>query len=427
MSTEWVAPVTDIDVLVVGSGPAGLALAASLGETGLRVVGVAPDPHASWPNTYGVWLDEIEPLGYAPYLAHIWRGTVANFGHGEIALGRTYGHFDNAALQKHFLERGERAGVRWRRGTATHVEHGAEGSSLHTIDGHRYPACLIVDTTGHAAKLVTRPPGTPAFQTAFGILGRFSAPPVAPGQMLLMDFQDDFLSPAERRTPTFLYAMDLGDGLYLVEETSLAHRPGLDMAVLENRLHRRLASYGVSVIETCELERVRFPMNLTLPDLTQRVVGFGGAASMVQPVSGYLLASVLRRAPELAQGIARVLGEGAPPEEVARAAWRALWPKKRVRERELYLFGLEALLALDSPHTQDFFTAFFKLPPTPLARLSLRHLERSRYRPRYDRHLPVRACECQSVPDARGAQPERCTSAPHLQVVRAARKRRLFV
>ena len=69
---------------------------------------------------------------------------------------------------------------------------------------------------------VARPAGNPAFQTAYGVLGRFSAPPVKPGQMLLMDFQDDFLTPAERTTPTFLYAMDLGDGLFFAEETSLS-------------------------------------------------------------------------------------------------------------------------------------------------------------------------------------------------------------
>ncbi len=350
-------------MLVVGAGPAGLAVAASLGETGLRVVGIAPDPRASWPNTYGVWFDEVEPIGYAPCLAHVWHDVVAHFGRGEIPLGRTYAHFDNAALQHHFLERCERAGVRWLRGTAARAEHTAAGSSLHTTDGHIYFARLIVDTTGHAAGLVTRPPGNPAFQTAFGVLGRFSAPPVAPGQMLLMDFQDDFLSPTERREPTFLYAMDLGNGLYLTEETSLAHRPGLTVATLQNRLQRRLAAYGLRVTETVDLERVRFPMNLTLPNLTQRVVGFGGAASMVQPASGYLLASVLRRAPELAKGIAGALGVGAPPGVVAGAAWRTLWPGERQRERELYLFGLEALLTFGSSQTQEHFNAFFKLPP----------------------------------------------------------------
>ena len=179
-----------------------------------------------------------------------------------------------------------------------------------------------------------------------------------------MDFQDDFLRLDERATPTFLYAMDMGDGRFFVEETSLAHRPGLTTKVLKGRLERRLAHMGIQITEILECEHCRFPMNLPLPDLTQRNMGFGGAASMVHPASGYLLASTLRRAPELAGAISNALGQpNASPERAAAAAWKALWPKERLRARELYLFGLEALLSLDSTQLQGFFSAFFKLSP----------------------------------------------------------------
>lgn len=359
------APVRrNADVLVVGAGPAGLALAAHLGEVGLNVLGVAPKPRAPWPNTYGVWHDEVAPLGYAAYLSHLWPDTSAHFGQDEVKLNRTYGRFDNAALQRHFWQRAEHGGVEWVEDVAARVEHGERGSRLHTQGGRTYTAPLVIDASGHTSKLVTRPPGALAFQTAFGILGRFSEPPVAPGQMLLMDFRDSFLTPEERRTPTFLYAMDLGEGLYLAEETSLAHRPGLRMDVLEDRLERRLASRGVGVLERVGLEHVRFPMNQPLPDLSGRVVGFGGAGSMVHPASGYMVASALRRAPELASVIAASLGApGASPQETAEAAWGALWPRARVRQRQLYLFGLESLMTLDSAQTQAFFSAFFKLSP----------------------------------------------------------------
>lgn len=352
-----------VDVVVVGSGPAGLAAAAALGEAGLRVVGVAPSPYAPLTNTYSVWLDEIVPLGYAPLLQNLWHDTVADFGRGEVALGRTYGRFDNGALQEHLLGRCERAGVCWLGGVAARVEHSARGSSLYTKEGHSYSARLVIDAGGHTSKLVERSAGNPAFQTAFGIFGTFSAPPIGPGQMLLMDYRDDFLTPAERRIPTFLFAMDLGDGRYLAEETSLAHRPGLSMAVLEDRLRRRLAGRGVTVTEALELERVRFPMNPPLPDLAQRTVGFGGAAGMVHPASGYMVAATLRRAPELAAAVAGALSASdTSPERTAEAAWGALWPRERRRARDLYLFGLESLLTLDSARTQEFFSAFFKLP-----------------------------------------------------------------
>ena len=71
-------------------------------------------------------------------------------------------------------------------------------------------------------------------------------------------------------------------------------------------------------------------MNPALPDLNQRVLGFGGAASMVHPSSGYLVGGLLRRAPDLAGAIAAGLGRAGgsaeaamDPAVVATQAWRA--------------------------------------------------------------------------------------------------------
>lgn len=47
------APGSTVDVVVVGCGPAGLALAAALGDRGLAVGLVGPD--SNFVNTYGVW------------------------------------------------------------------------------------------------------------------------------------------------------------------------------------------------------------------------------------------------------------------------------------------------------------------------------------------------------------------------------------
>ena len=44
------------DVLVVGGGPAALAMAAALGAERLKVVVLSPsDPSDPWANTYGIW------------------------------------------------------------------------------------------------------------------------------------------------------------------------------------------------------------------------------------------------------------------------------------------------------------------------------------------------------------------------------------
>jgi lycopene beta-cyclase len=119
----------------------------------------------------------------------------------------------------------------------------------------------------------------------------------------------------------------------------------------------------VTVQQVVHIERCLFPMNNPLPYLDQPMIGFGGAASMVHPPSGYMVGKALRRAPEVAQAIARALGAaGATPHSAARAGWQALWSPARLRRRQLYLFGLASLMRCDSATIQEFFALFFSLP-----------------------------------------------------------------
>jgi len=104
-------------------------------------------------------------------------------------------------------------------------------------------------------------------------------------------------------------------------------------------------------------------MNLPLPDLSQRVVGFGGAASMVHPASGYLVGALLRRAPGVAAAIAAALNDpNLNAEGVAAAGWSAVWPASLVRKHAIYQFGLEKLMRFSEAELRQFFTAFFALP-----------------------------------------------------------------
>ena len=355
------------DVLVIGSGPAGLFLANALEQRGLKVEGLSPtDPTQPWPNTYGIWADELEALGIEDFLWQRWQNTVVYMGKDSpIPLNRDYGLVDREKLQDQWLKQSAHHGIQWHTGKAAGVSHGSKRSEVTDDSGKTYSARLVVDTSGHNPALVKRVPLTKpvAYQVAYGIVGRFSAPPVAPKQMVLMDYRDDHLPAPERRLPpTFLYAMDLGHDIYFVEETSLAHVPGISMDTLERRLHQRLAHRGIEVVETHHVERCLFPMNEPLPDLTQSVVGFGGSASMVHPATGYMVGSLLRRGPDLARAIAQGLeGVNTSPEAVAQAAWQALWPEDRLRKHHLYAFGLQNLMAFNTRDLQQFFTTFFGL------------------------------------------------------------------
>lgn len=358
------------DVLVVGAGPAALAIAADLAGRGLSVAALAPgDPAAPWVNTFGIWCDEVDALGLGSLLSHRWQNTVSYFGAGSDAdqplqHGRAYGLFDKAALQHHWLERCERSGVVWHRGSAVSLEHSAAASTVTTREGATLQARLVVDASGHEPVLLRRGSDGPlAGQAAYGILGRFSAPPIEPGQFVFMDYRSDHLSEAERsEPPTFLYAMDLGEGLYFVEETSLALAPPLPFPLLRQRLERRLARRGVTVEEVLHEEFCLFPMNPPLPDPAQRVVGFGGAAAMVHPASGYLVGSLLRRAPQLGAAVEAGLAQGLEGDALARAAWAGLWPADLRWKHGFFRFGLEKLMRFDAPRLRQHFATFFALP-----------------------------------------------------------------
>lgn len=365
------------DALVIGAGPAALAIAAELGERGLAVAAVAPaDPAAPWANTYGIWAQEVDALGLGHLLSHRWETSVSHFGPGATSAGgraeeglihhgRAYGLFDKAALQGHWLDRCARSGVRWHLGRAEAIHHEPDGSTVTTSAGESWRARLVVDASGHEPVFVRRGNDGPvAGQAAYGLVGRFSAPPIPPGQFVFMDYRPDHLREEQRREPpTFLYAMDLGEGVFFVEETSLALAPPVPFPTLQKRLHQRLAHRGVEVRDVLHEEFCIFPMNPPLPDPRQRVVGFGGAGGMVHPASGYMVGGLLRRAPDLATAIAAALGADLVGPALAEAAWGGLWSPQLRWKHAFFRFGLEKLMRFDEARLRHHFHTFFQLPP----------------------------------------------------------------
>src|SRR5690349_141348 len=118
------------EVLVVGGGPAGRALAAECAARGLTSTLVDPAPHAPWRATYGAWLDEL-PADLPPPAATARGRVVAVTSH---ELDRTYAVLDVPALRDHLDTRLAAAGVR----TVT-------GRVVGTVDGGG--AVLLADGT----------------------------------------------------------------------------------------------------------------------------------------------------------------------------------------------------------------------------------------------------------------------------------------
>jgi len=353
------------DVLVVGAGPGALCIATALAQHQLQVILLAAqDPWQPWPNTYGIWGHELDDLGLGFLLAHRWHHCSSVFLGEELNHGLDYGLIDKHSLQQYWRQLCIQHGVCVKQDPAGTIHHHPSHSEVCGVSGQLYRARLVVDASGHRPIFVQRPhcPGV-AQQAAYGLVGRFSKPPIRPGSFVLMDYGASHLSPEEpQHQPTFLYAMDLGNGRYFVEETSLAAYPPLPFALLKHRLERRLQWHSCSLEQVYEVEQCLFPMNLPLPNRRQRVVGFGGAATMVHPASGYMVGALLRRGPGLAAAIAQGLEKGCNGMALSRMAWQNLWSDDLVRRHGIYRFGLEKLMALSSKDLQTFFHTFFQLP-----------------------------------------------------------------
>jgi lycopene cyclase-like protein len=346
------------DVLVVGAGPAGMALAAACCNTGLDVAVVAPMHGRAWTNTYGVWIDE---AGVGDHLLRArWERPYVGLDRGAVALDRPYGLLDNEALRRALQGSGYRAVT----GTVRGLRFSSDRLVASLDGGEEVAAGAVVDATGASSTLVSRPPGRPpAWQVAYGIVATFAGPAIPAGSMALMDWRTPLADRDVERVPSFLYAMDLGEGRIFVEETSLAARPPVRLEALRTRLTRRLEAGGTPPTSVLTEEQVRFPMGGPLPARDQPVIAFGAAAGMVHPATGYSVGAALRRAPTVAAALASALGAaGATTASVARAGWAAVWPDDLVRQRALHSYGLETLLGMDRTTLQAFFEAFFSLP-----------------------------------------------------------------
>ena len=104
-----------MDVLVVGGGPAGLALAGACGRLGLSTGLVDTAPERPWTATYGMWSDELP--ADLPESVVAARAAGRAIAVTEHKLGWEYAVLDVPALQAHLT--GGLTGVRIHAGRVT--------------------------------------------------------------------------------------------------------------------------------------------------------------------------------------------------------------------------------------------------------------------------------------------------------------------
>lgn len=321
----WCNNRVSADLIVVGLGPAGRALAHRAAVHGLTVTAVDPAPARRWTATYAAWADEL-PDWLAPGVVASTAQPLA-WGTRPIAVPRSYQVFDTGALQDSLTL----PGVEVLTDRVTEID----GPRVRLRSGRLLTADRVVDARGLA-----RSPRR-AEQTAYGVVLHR-----AREQTVFMDWRADN-GAAAGEPPSFLYTVGLGRGRVLYEETCLAGRPAIAPALLRRRLEYRLRHRGIAVQGTETVERVRFPLQGGRP----RDDIFGAAGALGHPATGYSVAAALACADPAVSG-------------------RSLWPARARLVHALRTAGLRALLALPPERIPQFFDTFFELP-APLQRAYL--------------------------------------------------------
>ncbi|KAH7426162.1 hypothetical protein KP509_11G087300 [Ceratopteris richardii] len=254
------------------------------------------------------------------------------------------------------------------------VEETDKGSVVSCTNGMLISCRLVTAASGAASgRFLNYERGGPEIcvQTAYGIEVNVELCPYDSQAMVFMDYRD-YLGGGEDGPPSFLYVMPMSSTQVFFEETCLAARPLLSFQKLKERLHARLRKMNVKITELLEEEWSYIPVGVAIPDTTQQHLGFGAAASMVHPATGYSVVRSLSEAPSYAAAIASAL-RAKPGNQLVRVpdisakaaalqAWNALWPKERKRQRAFFMFGLELILQLDVHGIRMFFSTFFQLP-----------------------------------------------------------------
>ncbi|UYP20794.1 lycopene cyclase family protein [Rhodococcus sp. Z13] len=323
------------DLLVAGLGPAGRSLASRATAAGLTVTAVDARPDRGWTATYAAWADELPAWLPAEAVATHTQAPAAWTRRLHV-VDRPYRVLDTVALQQCLRLDGARV-------VAARVRDvGADGVVLD--DGRRLRARYVVDARGVPAEPHR------AQQTAFGVIvdDAVAAPALEGRQAWFMDWRrDNGTAPGD--VPSFLYAVPVGGGRTILEETCLVGRPALGLPELERRLRVRLAARGVDVHGGARTERVRFAVEGG--PVAEGVLGVGARGGLMHPATGYAVATALATADAVVDAMCR----GTDPRKV-------LWPARSRAVAGLRRLGLRVLLNLDADAATEFFEAFFALP-----------------------------------------------------------------
>lgn len=236
-----------LDLIVVGLGPAGLALAHRAHQRGWNVLGFDPNPE--WEHTIGFWIDELPAWLNVPIQGSCQPRVHAN-GYSRT-IAREYAILDASTFRQRYS-------------TFPILRQSAHIIDAHTVRAAtKHTAHMVVDTRG-----CTNEAGP--FQQAVGCL-------IPNGNPWWMNVHN----------PTFTYCVPIGQQ-WLTEETILITQTPVPWSELE------------CVLPCPPSEHVLFSMNI--PKYKDHAIPFGARAGMLNPITGYSVGTSWRYIDDVLDG-----------------------------------------------------------------------------------------------------------------------------
>ncbi len=358
------------DITVIGGGPAGLILAYSCLNEGFSVSVIDKDPSDTWYQKYCFWKEEIQSSELPDDLRVLledateksWDSALARINDdSETTITSSYCMFNTKTLQKTIQDKIVSLGGRLIKDSIKVIEHKKQHSIAKGLGV--YISKVVVVSNGSASELLSyKESSKPAFQVAYGQLlnidsNRFGDVCVDSSTAGFMDYQAPLGDLKEfDKPPSFIYTLPMTQNQVFLEETILATRDDVEWSLLKNRLDIRKRELNLTSAQVVDEEYCKIQMGGGLPEFG-RTLSFGAAAGFTHPVTGFQMTRSIRTAPRLARALK--IHWDSQIDVLCTSAWESIWTTSELRNRNLYLLGLDILTNFNLTETQYFFEAFF--------------------------------------------------------------------
>ena len=361
------------DILIVGTGPAGLIASIHCATEGFSVAIISEHIAKPWTNNYCFWKSELDALQCSKPIRDLFENSIEKSWpsasvhlstHNQVEIDAEFAKFNTRKLQQQLLDHAKELGVQFFEGTIANITHTKTESIATTNENIKYRSRVVIAANGTTSTFlnISKTP-TPAFQIAYGQMLDVSNKET-PWKMNTMEFMDFRAAPRYRRTfdnpPSFLYVLPMSSTRVFVEETVLATRKTVPWEMLKERLDLRKELFGLTKAPVLDEEYCRIQMGGALP-VFGRTLAFGAAAGFTHPVTGFQILRSLHTAPRLASHLKSHWNEST--EDLSQGAWKSIWTNTELHNRKLYLLGLDMVTRFSFHETQSFFEAFFKSSP----------------------------------------------------------------